>query len=623
MKKAAFYKTPLATAHRGNKILLFSKLKNEVESHLVFNSSSDGLTFNERETELHLFKGKKEIEAQKIISFKIFSPALKTENYTMTFEMANDTGGVCILTAKSSDLKKWQVFGVPLPITFGKQAVFIPKENGRSHNVAYYSDREIWVRTKNGVKNWHNGYIVINPRLDRFDSQPLEALAFIPQEDNLFVIYSSQAFSGNSVDMEIGAFSSSYKDPSKVIWRSGESLWHGHFDKAEYLVPIGGEMMKKHIFLYWLDITGELIVVKLEKDSSDPKAIVKSVFIRGPLTRSERNPIIEPRYDHDWELDGTFNPAAFIDDKGVVHLLYRAIGRDGMSRIGYARSKDGYHFIYRSSTPVYEAPLGYGKSKKRSLMAYYNPQFYTSGGSWGGAEDPRAVKIDGQIYMLYVAFEGWASVRMALTSIALKDLQNGKWNWRKPILISPPGEINKNWLLFPEKVKGKYAILHSIAPKLLIEYVDSLDDLKNNYIRSPRPQGPQPGRSEYWDNLLRGAGPPPLKTELGWLLLYHAIDKRDSGRYKLGAMILDKNNPEKILYRSNLPILSPEMHYENNGKPGIVYASGAVIKNNKLYVYYGGGDRVVCVATAPLHNFLHHVKNNQKPTMQFSRIIIK
>src|SRR5207253_3488934 len=135
--------------------------------------------------------------------------------------------------------------------------------------------------------------------------------------------------------------------------------------------------------------------------------------------------------------------------------------------------------------------------------------------------------------------------------------------------------------------------LHSIAPHILIDYVDDLNNL-DDYIDSPRPQGPQPGRKDFWDNLLRGAGPPPVKTSAGWLLLYHALDKRDSGKYKLGAMILDHDHPTKILYRSAQPILTPDMPYENEGKAGVVYASGAIIKDGVLHVYYGGGDRVVC-----------------------------
>jgi predicted GH43/DUF377 family glycosyl hydrolase len=92
--------------------------------------------------------------------------------------------------------------------------------------------------------------------------------------------------------------------------------------------------------------------------------------------------------------------------------------------------------------------------------------------------------------------------------------------------------------------------------------------------------------------------------------LYHANDSREPHKYKLGAMILDKNDPEKILYRTSHPILNPDMPYENDGKPGVVYASGAVVIGERLFIYYGGADRVVCAASASLDEFLTSIKKD-------------
>ncbi len=318
------------------------------------------------------------------------------------------------------------------------------------------------------------------------------------------------------------------------------------------------------------------------------------------LQRHDQNPVVSPRPHNEWETQGTLNPAAVTDNKGNVHLLYRSIGDDGLSNIGHAKSTDGYAFDVRSSFPIYRPESGIPKSP--TGPTHYDPQVYTSGGGWGGFEDPRAVCIEGRVYMTYVNFAGWDSVRIGLTSIALKDLENEKWNWKKPKLISPAGQVNKNWILFPEKIAGKFAIVHSISPSIKIDYVDRLDDM---YlvpdIKSAAPRG---GREAYWDNWVRGAGPPPIKTPIGWLLLYHAMDKKDPNKYKLGAMILDSKKPETVLYRSPQPILSPEMPYENDGKPGVVYASGAIVKEGKLLVYYGGGDKHVCMAQTPLAQLL-------------------
>ncbi|OHA16798.1 MAG: hypothetical protein A3C79_00510 [Candidatus Taylorbacteria bacterium RIFCSPHIGHO2_02_FULL_45_28] len=353
-----------------------------------------------------------------------------------------------------------------------------------------------------------------------------------------------------------------------------------------------------------------LILLRKKREEGDAPVSHK-------IKRHHANPIMSPRPHQEWETNGTFNPTAIEDDEGRVHLLYRAIGNNGLSNIGHASSIDGMNFDRRSPFPVYQPHVEEKNpsEKKSSGPAQYNPAIYTSGGGWGGHEDPRAVKIGSRVYMTYTAFQGWGSVRIGLTSIAVKDLKKERWNWKKPRLISPPDEVHKNWVLFPEKVNGKYAILHGIVPKIMIEYVDDLDETFP-HIKSSRPQGPQPGREGFWDNILRGAGPPPIKTNRGWLLLYHAVDRKEFHKYKLGAMILDANDPTRILYRAPEPILTPDMCYENDGKPGIVYASGAIVRDGQLLVYYGGGDRHVCIAQTPLDVLLDWLVTYGKHTGQ-------
>jgi predicted GH43/DUF377 family glycosyl hydrolase len=325
------------------------------------------------------------------------------------------------------------------------------------------------------------------------------------------------------------------------------------------------------------------------------------------LVRSPDNPIISPDRRKIWELEGTFNPGAIIDDDGCVHLFYRAIGSDGLSRIGHAMSKDGIRFEERSAYPVFQPMTGYGlpDPKRFNGPMTYDPTFYTSGGGWGGAEDPRAVRIDGRIYLTYVAFEGWGHLHMAVTSIGATDLKKRHWNWKRPALISR--ERSKNWVLFPEKFNGKFAIIHGLLDKALIEYVDSLEAVP--HIKSLPNRDGMPGyevnsRKKHWDNWVRGAGTPPVKTDRGWLLFYNVVSPRDPGKYKVGAMLLDLKDPSIITYRSPQAILAPEMHYENDGKPGVVYASGAVIKDGMVFLYYGAGDKHVGVATIPLSHLL-------------------
>ena len=95
------------------------------------------------------------------------------------------------------------------------------------------------------------------------------------------------------------------------------------------------------------------------------------------------------------------------------------------------------------------------------------------------------------------------------------------------------------------------------------------------------------------------------------------MDKNDPGRYKLGALLLDSQDPSRVIYRSNYPILEPDEWYENDWKAGIIYASGAVVKGDTLFIYYGGGDKHIGVAYTSLSDFVHKLRNNQH--MVFSR----
>ncbi|MEI6280585.1 MAG: hypothetical protein WCP17_01115 [bacterium] len=328
------------------------------------------------------------------------------------------------------------------------------------------------------------------------------------------------------------------------------------------------------------------------------------------LERAVRNPIIEPENNISWESKATFNPSAIYHD-GKVHIVYRAIGDSDNSVIGYAMSKDGIKISERFHFPIYGHYMRANRDVSLPAISYI------SGGGWGGGcEDPRLTLLGDRVYMLYTAFDGWGSVRIALTSISLNDFVSRRFKWKEPVLISPPGEIHKNWVLFPEKIGGKYAIMHSFAPKILINYFDNLNDLDGKkFIKSNNKRPIDTTRT--WDSWFRGVGPSPIKTKYGWLVIYHAMDHRNPDRYRIGAMILDLKNPTKVLYRSKEPILEPDEWYENEGyKSGVVYTCGAVVKDGELFVYYGGADKVTCVATANLDKFLEELINSSNSKLK-------
>jgi beta-1,2-mannobiose phosphorylase / 1,2-beta-oligomannan phosphorylase len=320
------------------------------------------------------------------------------------------------------------------------------------------------------------------------------------------------------------------------------------------------------------------------------------------------NPIILPSEANKWENNAVFNTAA-LKLNGSVHFIYRAIGESGHSVFGYASSKDGTQIDKRSPEPAFVCAHPTKNQEKN-----FNPLVYASGGSWWGCEDPRLTQIDDTIYMTYTAFNGSEPPSVALTSISTANFWARKWNWSVPQRISNPGETNKNWVLFPEKINGKFALLHSLTPEILIDYVDDLGFEDHRFIKS---HYYSKGREAHWDNWIRGIGPPPIKTKEGWLILYHAMDKRDPDKYKIGAMILDEKDPKKILYRSDSPLLEPDQWYENNGhKYGVVYSCGATLIGEELLVYYGGSDKYICAARVNVNKLINRLKASAPAKME-------
>jgi predicted GH43/DUF377 family glycosyl hydrolase len=296
------------------------------------------------------------------------------------------------------------------------------------------------------------------------------------------------------------------------------------------------------------------------------------------IQRYSGNPILSPVGTNDWESLMVYNCGA-IYLAGKIHILYRARATiDGVSRIGYASSSDGYHIDERLDGPVFRPDPD---EELESL----------------GCEDPRLTQIEDRIYMCYTAFgnvprmhEMVTVAQIGMTSISVEDFLGHRWNWSERTYPFP-GVHSKNACLFPEKIGGRYAMLHRIPPHIWIAYSEDLLHWHDTRIlMSPR---------EGWEYFKVGAGPPPVKTEKGWLLIYHAMDDRKC--YRLGAALLDLEDPTVVLKRCRRPLLEPEADYEKNGAiPSVVFSCGAVVLNGKLIVYCGAADTVIGAATANL-----------------------
>jgi len=355
-------------------------------------------------------------------------------------------------------------------------------------------------------------------------------------------------------------------------------------------------------------ITTAILFFAIGKIIFGSRTFLQKFSTKPILNRRQENPILEPACTNVWEADAVFNPAALYDNN-EVHLLYRALGPEGISRIGYAKGNDGICFPFRLPYPVYTFAPKHKQFSRDRLR--YNPQLYASGGGWGGCEDPRIVKIENRIFMTFSAFEGWHSMRIGMTHISVEDFRKQRWNWSPAIYISPADRTHKNWVLFPEKINGKYTLLTGITPHIQIEQYNTIDDFERRAASIQSIYMQKSGGISSWEETVRGAGPPPIKTDSGWLLFYHGHDKENPDKYKLGAILLDIDDPRKVLYRSKKPLLSPDEWYENEGKPGVVYASGAIVKDGELFIYYGGGDRVTCTAHAPLADILKKLACNK------------
>lgn len=380
-------------------------------------------------------------------------------------------------------------------------------------------------------------------------------------------------------------------DPTKILARTEEPIllpeyWYEKYGVVPNVIfPSGALIMGKSLHIYYgaADTTCAVATIGM----NDFMKTLSRMPPRIQLERFDGNPIIEPRTDHPWEAKAVFNPGA-IRENGKVHIVYRAMSPDNTSVLGYASSKDGFTIDERLDEPIYLP------------RADFEQKLVPGGNS--GCEDPRLTVLEDTVYMCYTGFDGRHDPRVALTSISLTDFLAKQWNWSKPILISPPGTMDKDAAFFPRKFEGKFAILHRLGKGIWLDMVENLgfkDDnwLMGNVIMSPNQE---PAGTEKI-----GIAGPPIATEAGWLLIYHVVGKKETVYYYSKAALLDNENPSRVIARGKIPIIEPQMRYEKEGVvPNVVFPCGAVVINDKLFVYYGGADTVIGVATIGLPELL-------------------
>lgn len=315
-------------------------------------------------------------------------------------------------------------------------------------------------------------------------------------------------------------------------------------------------------------ISGEFLAAGLSQECHS-LSLDKEVDMSMRLERYAR-PILLPDPTSDWECYNVFNPGV-IYHTGLFHMFYRAQGLDWISRIGYAVSEDGIHWN-RLRYPVLSPSI-----PEESF----------------GVEDPRVVQIEGEFYMTYTAFgqagSGPTVAGGSSTPMIAKGTNLLRWQRIGPVVR---GEDNKDHVLFPRRIRGFFALLHRPRPEIWIAYSDDLVSWPK--IKMKKVFGPRPGN---WDSGAVGANGVPIETEEGWLLFYHGYD--ENRVYRFGVALLDLEDPAKVINRPKEPIFWPEEIWELRGDvPNVVFSCANIVVNGKVYVYYGGGDHVIGLATA-------------------------
>lgn len=594
-KKAVY---DLGVTIKDKKVFLFYNLFGYKNAFRIA-ASTDGFSFNRFSKIPQITdEDNKKIDTLACKNFRI---SRVDNNFFLIYKSANK-----ISSASSKNLINWKKISNLVGIT--ETSMLVPDYTYNGSYVLYFGEDDIGIATSKDLKNWKIKETVLSKRENQFDSGSLNLVSVFFRNDGILIIYFSKKKKEKNFIYSLGAALFDKNNPRQLLKRRNQPLWE--FDDERELYPLGAIEFNKKLIVY-IGAAGKGVFA-LSFSSA-------SFFSSAPLLEKvDKNPILTPVLEHFWENQATFNSAAIYED-GKVHFIYRAVGEFDTSVLGYASSTDGINIDERLKDPVYIPREDF---EVPAFGSPYPSAYMSGGGGYGGCEDPRLTKIDGRIYMTYVAHNGINAPRIALTSISVEDFRNKRWNWDKAKIISAPGVVDKNACLLPEKIKGKYVIFHRVFPNILIDMVDDLN-FENTYLKGEYCIGP---RKNFWDSRKIGAGAPPLKTSEGWLLIYHAVDDRDASKYKIGAMLLDLENPTKVNFRSSTPILEPREWYENEGwKAGVAYPCGSIILNNDLIVYYGGADKVVCAAKKNLNEFITGLKDSSNIQMaeivDFKRLV--
>jgi predicted GH43/DUF377 family glycosyl hydrolase len=308
------------------------------------------------------------------------------------------------------------------------------------------------------------------------------------------------------------------------------------------------------------------------------------VSARELFDRNPANPLLTAA-DWPYQVNAVFNPAA-AQVNGETVLLARVEDRRGISHLTVARSANGVDGWSIESEPL----LG--------------PEAGIESEQWG-FEDPRVVWIDelGRWVITCTAYgPAGPAVFLALT----EDFRTVE---RYGIIRHPE---DKNAALLPYRIDGRWVLLHRPKTEFGGGHGEILLSRSDDLVSWSAPeQVLRPRSGAWWDSLRIGIGPPPLRTEHGWLLIYHGVKDTVAGEiYRVGLALLDLDEPTRVLRRLPDWLLAPLAPYERSGDvPNVVFPCGLVhdVGSGDLRLYYGAADSSICLATARLSDLVDAV----------------
>ncbi len=317
--------------------------------------------------------------------------------------------------------------------------------------------------------------------------------------------------------------------------------------------------------------------------------------------------VLEPR-KFKFEESGVLNPGC-IKKGNNVHMFYRAVAKGNLSSVGYCKFKGPLDVEERWRKPILKPENHYEKH---------------------GIEDPRIVHINGKYHLTYMAYDGKDVTGAYAVSKNLKNfdkkgvivplipyaeamkLMGKRKNKRyRCFELYDRGEKDtekttpvwgKDTVLFPKKIKGKYVLMHRILPDVPLIKFKRFSDLTVDYWKEhfkDLPKNVMLKAERWFESRHVGGGCPPIETKKGWLIIYHAVEKREKGKvYRGAAALVDKKDPTKIISKLDYPLISPEIGWEQKGEVGnVVFPTGHAVFGKKLYLYYGCADSRIAAAS--------------------------